>query len=124
MKVSVRRNADEQFISVYEFNEERARRDLTIVQFESSNEDWLDFICACRSGRKVQTEYDIVIGPVADDNVYATVQFYELGVYDKAETLKRLKVEKLFDQILFHTERTLQYCTFTEAIEIGGNAHG
>ena len=31
-------------------------------------EEWLDFIINCRSGR--EHEYDIVIGAMADDQVY------------------------------------------------------
>jgi hypothetical protein len=35
-----------------------------------------------------------------------------LGVYDKDEAIKRLKVDKLYDQVLFHTEKSLKYCRF------------
>lgn len=35
------------------------------------------------SGKRPDQEYDIVFGPVADDNVYATLQLYELGILDK-----------------------------------------
>ena len=62
----------------------------------------------------------MVIGPVADDNVYATVQLFETGVLDKDEALKRLRVEKLFDQVLFHTERALEFCVYKETILLGG----
>lgn len=60
----------------------------------------MDFITANRRGKAIDEKYDVVIGPVADDNVYLTVKLFESGVLDKGETLKRLKVEKLFDQIL------------------------
>lgn len=32
------------------------------------NDQWLDFIASCRSGKK--HNYDIVIGPMADDQIY------------------------------------------------------
>jgi len=50
--------------------------------------------------------------PVANDNVYATIQLFETGLLSEAETIIRLKVEKIYDQILFHTVRSLNYCTF------------
>lgn len=43
---------------------------------------------------------------------------YENGDLDKDEALKRLKVEKLCDQILFHTEKSLQFLIFDSWEEI------
>ena len=56
------------------------------------------------SGRIISKPYDIVFGAVANDKVYRVIQFYENGVYDKDEAIKRLKADKLLDQILFHTK--------------------
>ena len=72
-----------------------------------ADEKWLDFICDNRSG-KYTGDYDIVIGPVADDKVYRVVVEYENGDLDKETTLKNLKTESLCDQILFHTEKALK----------------
>lgn len=76
------------------------------------------------SGKQIVEKYDIVIGPVADDNVYLTVKLFETGVLDKQEALKRLKVEKLFDQILFHTEKALMFCVFEHYEDLGGEKIG
>ena len=92
-----------------------------MIRFEMADEEWLNFICACRSGKSITEEYDLVFGPVADDNVYATVQLFELGVLDKDETIKRLKVEKLYDQVLFHTKKTLSVCSYKEFIVLEGS---
>ena len=43
------------------------------------------------------------IGPVADDNVYRTIRLFETGVYDAAETVKRLNTAALQDQWVLHT---------------------
>ena len=117
-KVSVRRKVDEKFISVYEFDLNAAEKELTILRFDQPDAVWLDFVSACRSGKRPDKEYDLVFGPVADDNVYATLQLYELGILDKEETLKRLKIESLFDQILFHTEKALEFCIFKESTSL------
>ncbi len=109
-----------QYISVYEFDYKRAEKELKVIHFERADEAWLNFICSCRSGKSITEEYDLVFGPVADDNVYATVQLFELGVLDKDETLKRLKVEKLYDQVLFHTEKALSLCSYKEFIVLEG----
>ena len=118
--VAERREPKMQMLSVYEFDLEAAERDLVILRFSEPNGEWLDFVCANRSGREVEEPYDIVMGPVADDKVYTVVQYYENGVYDKEEAIKRLKVEELYNQILFHTEKSLTYCRFTRFERSGG----
>ena len=52
-------------INVYEYNE---NQDLKIKEFTVMTEEWLDFIIDCRSGKS--HNYDIVIGAMADDQVY------------------------------------------------------
>ena len=123
-KVSLRRNSAVQYINMYELEFDEVKGLLTIVEFKKPDEDWLEFICACRSGKSVGIDYDIVIGPVADDNVYTAVKLFETGVLDKEETIKRLKVEELFDQVLFHSEKALTFCKYTNAVQIGGNENG
>jgi len=123
-KVSVRRQIKEKYISVYDFDLVKAEKHLSVIRFQKADENWLNFICACRSGKNIDDAYDVVFGPVADDNVYATVQLFETGVLDKDETLKRLKVETLFDQVLFHTESALKYCVYKENILLGGKDRG
>ena len=108
-----RRVPGTQVLSVYEFDSEAAQSDLAVICFEKPGSDWLDFVCTNRMGREIDKPYDIVIGPVANDQVYTVVQFYENGIYDKEEAIKRLKVDNLFDQILFHTAKSLTYCRFT-----------
>jgi hypothetical protein len=119
-RVADRRESKDQILSFYEFDLEAAERNLDIIRFDEPNSEWLDFICANRSGREAAEPYDIVFGPVADDKVYTVVQYYENGVYDKNEAIKRLKVEKLFNQIHFHTDESLTYCRFTGFEKSGG----
>jgi hypothetical protein len=118
-RVAERRKLKDQMLSIYEFDLEVAERNLTIIRFDNPNGKWLDFICANRSGRETEL-YDIVIGPVADDKVYTVVQYYENGIYNKQDAIKRLKVENLFNQILFHTTKSLAYCHFIDFEKLGG----
>ena len=105
------------YVSKYEFDIEKAESELKIIRFDKADKEWLDFVSANRKGQCGET-YDIVIGPVADDGVYEVVRFYEIGVYDLEEALKRLKVEELYNQVLFHTEKSLTYLRFIGAEEI------
>lgn len=105
------------YVNRYEFDLERAKAELTVIRFDVADEKWLDFICANRSG-KPTGDYDVVIGPVADDRVYRVVVEYENGDMEKERALKELKTEALCDQILFHTERSLEYLTYIDTEEI------
>ena len=118
IKVAYRNNNNHRCVNRYEFDLEKAKSELTVIHFEVADEKWLDFICANRSGNSTG-DYDIVIGPVADDRVYRVVVEYENGDVDKETALKSLKVEALCDQILFHTEKALEYLKYidTEVFE-------
>ena len=117
--ISNMRKSKSQIISFYDFDLDKAVKDLQIIQFDSPTPEWLYFVTACRSGRKSKNRYDIAMGPVANDNVYAIIQMYETGLLSEEETITRLKVEKIYNQILFHTEHALTYCTYTKHENIG-----
>lgn len=118
IKVSYRNNSNHRCVNRYEFNLEKAKTELAVIHFEVADEKWLDFICDNRSG-KPTGNYDIVIGPVADDRVYRVVVEYENGDLDKETALKKLKTEELCDQILFHTEKALEYLKYIDTEVIG-----
>ena len=111
-RVMSQQKTERQIINVYEFDITGAEKDLIIIQFDFPNSEWLRFVTACRSGKKIDQPYDIAGGPVANDNVYATIQLFETGLLSEAETITRLKVEKLYSQILFHTEKALKYLVY------------
>lgn len=88
-----------------------------IKEFTKADEHWLDFVFQNRKGTLTH-HFDIVLGPVANDTLYATLTLYEAGVLTKAETIKRLKVHKLFDQISFNTEKALSQVIFLDSYEV------
>jgi hypothetical protein len=123
-RVRDRNKTKEQIVSIYEFDIDKAEKELKIIKFASPDSEWLRFVSACRSGKEIDFEYDIVMGPVANDNVYATIQLFETGLLSEAETIIRLKVEKIFDQILFHDEKALQYCKYLRHENIQEKTNG
>jgi len=116
--VSYRNNTNHKCINQYEFDLDRAKETLKLLYFEKADERWLNFICENRSGKLIG-DYDIVIGPVADDRVYRVVVEYENKDIDKETALKKLKTETLCNQILFHTPVALTYLRYidTEVLE-------
>ena len=113
LKVAYRNNTNHKCVNRYKLELEKAKTDLTVICFERADEKWLDFICDNRSG-KATGDYDIVIGPVADDRVYRVVVEYENGDIDRETALKNLKTEALCNQILLHTEKSLEYLKYID----------
>ncbi len=113
IKVAYQNNNNHRCVNRYEFDLQKEKSTLKIICFEVADEKWLDFICDNRNG-KPTGDYDLVIGPVADDKVYRVVVEYENGDMDKETALKKLKAETLCNQILFHTEEALKYLKYID----------
>lgn len=97
-------------VSYYSFDESDYS-ELKILKFNSYSEEWLDFILKCRNGED-DTAYDIVIGGVANDKVFNTVELFFEGLIDKYEAIKRLKYEKTNLQMCFRSEKALERLRF------------
>ena len=103
------------YINIYEY---KHQKELKLRTFRSANESWIDFVHKNRVLIDYEHGYDVVRGPVANDNVYLSFNLYESGIIDKSELIKRLKTYKLADQILFHTEISLGSLSFIGYKEI------
>lgn len=105
-RLSLREKNSKYFVYQFAFVESNT---LKIKRFDALNKEWLEFIKENRSKGGLQHEYDVVIGPVADDNTMETVQLYIAGVLTANEAVERLKYNKVNNQVSFHTEKALQY---------------
>ena len=79
-------------VNEYELNEQW--KGYRVLSFEEENEKWLEFVCACRRGENLNKDYDIIIGSVADDDVFKTVDMYFRGLWDKQKVLEELRYYK------------------------------
>ena len=96
------------YLNKYEYTENSK---LKYLVFEKMTEEWLDFILNCRSGKDM-TDYDFVLGGVANDKVFNTVELFFDGLIDKTEAINRLRYEKPNLQICFRTEKALSLLHF------------
>lgn len=92
-------------VNVYEMNDDW--HNYKVLSFEKENEKWLDFVCACRKGEPLNKEYDIIIGNVADDDVFKTVDMYFRGLWDKNKVLEELRYYKMNNQICIVNQEAL-----------------
>jgi hypothetical protein len=122
--VAVKRKTNTCIITEYDFDFDVAGKELNIIHFDMPDDKWLEFVCQNRSGMIPPETYDIAIGPVANDQVYSVVVLYEQGVLSKEAAIMEMKVRKLYNQILFHTEKSLNYCRYIRCIQAGGTSSG
>jgi hypothetical protein len=107
-------------ISQYKFNLDSAKADgIRFKVFEEYNLEWLDYVVACRQGKTVWKQYDIVEGGVANDNVIDTVEDYEKGIITGEQALGQLRYKKVNHQICFINQKVIDnYLIFEKSITI------
>lgn len=100
-------------VNVYEYQENTK---LKIKEFSVMTEEWLDFIINSRNGMK--HDYDIVIGAMADDQVYNYITDLLNGVITRNAFWELAKFKHPTHQIAFCTKEALKCIKFIEAKEI------
>ena len=94
----------------------RLDEDLDILSFPSMTEEWLDFIVACRAGEP--HGHDIVIGAMADDQIYNYVADYIDGSITRGQFWALARFKYPTHQISFCTQRALRCLSFERAEEV------
>lgn len=109
-----RRDSGKPVVSVFEFDESQLAN-LKVLRFNQAQKEWLEYVTLNRKNQDIPNDnYDIVIGPVANDRTMPVISLYFAGIYDIEETLKRLMPQKLHDQYTFRTETALKALKFLE----------
>lgn len=116
IKVTDKRKNGTATLNVYEIDEEIAFTECNVLSFNEPNEDWLDFVAKNRQGTYSGEKYDLIYGAVANDDVYRTITLYMTGILSKEQTLEALKIKKLYNQLVFASEKALDYIKFQRRI--------
>jgi DNA-directed RNA polymerase alpha subunit len=107
------------YVSEYEIDDTVLNSAEYIVRhFSGATKVWLEFVVSNRKGYATHS-YDFVMGPVANDSLYATLLLYEQGVLTAEATIEQLKTHTLFDQLAFCSEKAMQTIRFVETTEVG-----
>ena len=111
-KVFARRKTGVATVSVYEMDFESASRELQVLRFHLADENWLDYVIKNRRGVYDGQFYDIVYGPVANDDVYLTIGVFEAGILTKEQVITALKVKRLYDQLVLKSTAVLSWLKY------------
>lgn len=111
-KIAVR-NPIKGILYTYRANPE-ALKSLKVKVFETADLNWVKLVIACRESDDTPHDYDIVVGPTADDDTILCFNMYNEGVYGDKESIKamsvllnNLEVYNLGTQVFIGTEKGL-----------------
>jgi len=99
---------------------------VNVKHFDSPNIEWLDFVCEHRLNTYYGDDFDLIVGPVANDNTIPVIQAYidsvktneaEKGFFAEF-ALRQLRADKLKDQFVFKTDTALQLLKYIKTIEV------
>jgi hypothetical protein len=86
-----------------------------VKYFKEADYDWIDFVLRSRDTRGVWHNYDIVIGPTADDDTKYCLNMYKQGEYGpvgselaKQVLLNNLEIDNLGVQVFIANENGLR----------------
>jgi len=117
VRTAARREEGVATISVFELSDDYVDR-VKVRTFARPDRDWLRYITVHRTGNPPADDYDMVVGPVANDQAIRTVNNYLKGYFPEEVAIKLLLPQKLKDQYLFRTEKALSLLAFKEARQV------
>lgn len=101
------RRQQEGWLNIYEFTFDPTN--WKVREFFAYDKEWLDFVSKCRAGDD-NSDYDIVIGGIANDKVIQTLDRYFEGELSAEETIGLLKYEKPNNQYCLRSQKMLDEC--------------
>ena len=103
------------YIYTFDFDLDSAKEKCSIKDFLAADLEWMDFILVNRKSRERSHNFDIVMGPTADDDTSLVLTAYFSGLYGdvgsiaaKRQALQLFEAEKLPHQIYFSTNSATQ----------------
>ena len=100
-------------VTAFEFDDTAAFADpaLSIKHFPSPDEEWALFVLRNRSRRQQAPThpYDIVIGPVADDDIATLFRNFEDEIIDLQTMVNGLRYKDVSSQYFFATPVSIAY---------------
>ena len=107
-------------LNVYEFDDEAARS-FRWLRFGAYDLEWLAYVVACRAGKTVWKQYDIVEGGVANDNVIDTVEDFTTGIITAEQALGQLRHKRVNHQLCIISQEAIDRCLrFAKAVPLEG----
>ncbi|MDR0852058.1 MAG: DUF3990 domain-containing protein [Clostridiales Family XIII bacterium] len=95
--------------------------DLSVKNFETADKEWIRFVLLNRQSSKNEHNYDVVIGPTANDNTRVTIRAFFAGAYGEIDgddaidkLIEMIEPERLPSQFFFGSERATKNLKLVE----------
>ena len=118
-RVVKRQDSGIKTVNIFELDEKIfTDKQINIKIFDKPTKEWAKFILNNRNREfknensiesNIDNKYDLVIGPVADDDIIVLFRTFTNGIIDIDTLIKELTYKELTDQYSFHTEKSLKY---------------
>ena len=97
-------------VTSFDFDES-ALNVLNVMRFDGYSKEWAEFILLNRNNTSdvPSHDYDIVVGPIADDGVGTQIRRLSRGFITFDAFLEELKYSKVSIQYFFGTEEAIKY---------------
>ena len=102
-----------QIVNIYEMEIDNS---LSILEFKEMTEEWLKFIVDCRHGK--EHNYDIVIGAMANDQIYNFISDYIDGIITKEQFWIMAKFKYPTHQVNFCTQEAIKCLKYRGCLEV------
>lgn len=122
-RVCVIRATDTPTLSIYEFDESLLPDDVRRLHLEHYDQQWLDFVVSSRRGEEPWSDYDIIEGGVANDQVIDTVEDYYAGRITADQAIGQLRFAQPTHQMCIRRQPIADRCLRfigTEAVAMKG----
>ena len=87
------------------------------VKYLSRNDQWFKYIHNNRSHREdYLKEFDVIIGPIANDTIYDTFGILTAGILTDDQALEALLIGPEYKQIVLKTEKAAKHLYFKDAL--------
>ena len=100
-------------VSIYSY---QPTEDMKVLSFPEMTDEWLDFVVDCRRG--IKHDYDIVEGPMADDQIWDYVEDFMEGTITREAFWILAKFKYPTHQIVFCTQKALETIVFERSISL------
>lgn len=101
------------FVSIFNY---LPNENLKVLSFPVMTDEWLDFVVACRRG--IKHDYDIVEGPMADDQIWDYVEDFMEGTITREAFWVLAKFKYPTHQIVFCTQKSIESITFEKSYSL------
>ena len=95
---------------------EKLPANIKVLEFDYHSQEWLEFVTACRLGLASDIQWDLIIGGVANDKVFDTIQLYFDNIISADEAIGRLRYNKPNHQYCFKVQSLIdQYLCYVDS---------